>query len=723
VFLLWLAGVLAFLAVLVQRIRFVKGLVSASCPAGDELTDLLEQCRRQMAVRRDIKLRLSEAFPSPAVCGLLRPTVLMPTSLIDKLSPEGLRATLIHELAHIKRGDLWVNSVQTFLQVVYFYNPFVWFANSMIRKVCEEAVDETVLVALGGQAKDYSNTLIDIGEMVFWKADLGLRLIGVAESKKALQWRIKHMLNRPIPKSSKLGALGIIMLLVIAAVLLPMARAEKAAEATKPVIAENEEEPARSLHQAVMYGDVEQVKALIADGAHVNAKDKLGATPLHRAAERGSAVIVELLIAKGADVNVKCRLDRTPLHQAASKGHKDVVQILLDSDAKINTKSGMGMTPLHTAILCGHTEVARMLIRRGADVNTRAEGDIATPMDSAVFKGLHDMVELLIDSGADIPFPDIHFAAFQGDVSKVKDLIQRGANVDEEDRRGKTPLFFAVWGGQGETVEFLLSNAADVDANNVDGRTPLHYTASSGNLKMTGLLLAKGANIDVRDKWGGTPLHGAAKDGRKETASLLIKKGADVNAKNKEGRTPLHEAIEYYGKEVKALLIAAGADVNAEDENGYTPLYLATIERDEDIIDLLKSKGATLTATIHLAAVTGDFAGVKRYIEEGTDINKGDKSGWTPLLLAVFCGQEGGQEEVVEFLLANGADVNASRNNGWTPLHMACQIGRKDMVELLIAAGADVNAKSDGGRTPTDCAKRFKYSEIIDLLRKHGAKE
>ncbi len=64
---------------------------------------------------------------------------MIPAALVDKLSPEGLRAILIHELAHIKRGDLWVNSIQTFLQIVYFYNPFVWFANSMIRKVCEEA--------------------------------------------------------------------------------------------------------------------------------------------------------------------------------------------------------------------------------------------------------------------------------------------------------------------------------------------------------------------------------------------------------------------------------------------------------------------------------------------------------------------------------------------------------------------------------------------------------
>ena len=123
--------------------------------------------------------------------------------------------------------------------------------------VCEEAVDETVLVTLGGQAKDYSNTLIDIGEMAFWRADLGLRLIGVAESKKALQWRIRHMLNRPIPKSSKLGALGIIVIFTIAAVLLPMARAEKPGEKSEPIASENQQKSTKALQQAAADGDVE----------------------------------------------------------------------------------------------------------------------------------------------------------------------------------------------------------------------------------------------------------------------------------------------------------------------------------------------------------------------------------------------------------------------------------------------------------------------------------
>jgi len=184
---------------------------------------LLEQCCRQIGWRRHVGLRLTDAIPSPAVCGFHKPTVLIPVRLLKKLSPERLRSALIHEIAHIKRGDLWVNGLQTLVQVVYFYNPFVWFANAMIRRVCEE----TVLVTLGGDAEDYSDTLLDISETVFRRTALGLRLIGVAESRRTLKRRIKHMLTRPVPKSAKIGAFGTVAILLIAAILLPMARAER----------------------------------------------------------------------------------------------------------------------------------------------------------------------------------------------------------------------------------------------------------------------------------------------------------------------------------------------------------------------------------------------------------------------------------------------------------------------------------------------------------------
>jgi beta-lactamase regulating signal transducer with metallopeptidase domain len=222
VFLGWLVGMLVLLALLVQRICSVTGLIAQGRPANKRLLDMLDECCRQIGIRQNIELRLSDNTLSPAVCGLFKPMILMPAKVLERLSREKLKTVLIHELAHIKRADVWVNLVQTMLQIVYFYNPLVWLANGMIRRVREQAVDEMVLVTLERETKNYSNTLIDVAEMAFWRPNFSLRLIGVVESKKALERRIKHMLNRPVPKSSKLGSLGLIAIIVIGIILLPM---------------------------------------------------------------------------------------------------------------------------------------------------------------------------------------------------------------------------------------------------------------------------------------------------------------------------------------------------------------------------------------------------------------------------------------------------------------------------------------------------------------------
>ncbi|MHC4734815.1 MAG: M56 family metallopeptidase, partial [Planctomycetota bacterium] len=227
VFLIWVVGVLVFSVLLIQRLFFVLGLIAQSEPAKGRLLETLNQSRRQVGIDRNVDLKLSSHLQSPAVCGLFKPIILMPTSLLKELSSDKLRGVLIHELVHIKRFDLWINFAQTFLQIIYFYNPFVWLANSLVRRIREQAVDEAVLVAVGAEATSYSNTLIDIAEKTFFRTNFSLRLIGVAESKKSLHRRIRHMLSRPIPKSAKIGVLGVVTIIALAAVLLPMAAAAK----------------------------------------------------------------------------------------------------------------------------------------------------------------------------------------------------------------------------------------------------------------------------------------------------------------------------------------------------------------------------------------------------------------------------------------------------------------------------------------------------------------
>ena len=225
-FLIWLAVVSAMAVLLLQRAIFVCGLVAQAKDVNSLMNDTLDYCRGQMKLRRKVGLKVSANATSPAVCGLFRPVILIPENLAPSLGASGLRAVLMHELAHIKRGDLWVNLAQTILQIIYFYNPLLWLANWMIRRVREQAVDEMVLVAMGEKAQQYSQTLVDVAKLAFKRPALSLRLIGVVESKSALAGRVKRILNRPIPKTAKLGIAGLLAIIITGAVLLPMARAK-----------------------------------------------------------------------------------------------------------------------------------------------------------------------------------------------------------------------------------------------------------------------------------------------------------------------------------------------------------------------------------------------------------------------------------------------------------------------------------------------------------------
>jgi len=733
-FVLWLVGVLAFLVVLVQRVRFVRGLIAVSRPAKEELLGLLEQCRQQIGVRWDIRLRVSDTIPSPAVCGLLRPTVLIPAPLVEKLSPEALRATLIHELAHIKRGDLWVNSVQTFLQVIYFYNPFVWFAPAVIRRVCEEAVDEMVLVTLGGQAKDYSNTLIDIGEMAFWRADLGLRLIGVAESKKALQWRIRHMLNRPIPKSSKLGALGIIIIFTIAAVLLPMAKAKKSTEDNNPVATENERKSTKLLHQAAADGDIEQVKSLISKGGDVNAKS-------------GKGWPYPAAWSVFYDQSQKPEEGWTPLHTAAWYGRKDVAEVLITKGANVNDTDVSGQTPLHLAANYGSRDLTELLIAKGANVN----------------------------DGDDMGNTALHHAAGFWNVKKglLELLIEKGAEVNARNDKGQTPLHLAAPSTNNPkkpsdiAANVLLTHGAFVNAKDKGGRTPLYMAAGNGKIKVVELLLAKGALIDHKTNEEMTALHRAVmgQPYSKDVVEVLLNQGADANATQWNGWTALHYAARGGNYEARRgnyaaragnndiveLLISKGADVNAKNVRGETPAHLAIVQIRKDTVKLLISKGAEIS-TIQLAAYIGDLAKVKSFIEKGISINAQDGYWLTPLHAAAATGQrdvveflinkgasvnaaavaegpgtplhyaiDGGSKEIAELLVIKGARVNETNKYSQTPLHLVARGGYKGLVKLLLARGAYVNAKGQIGRTPLHYAARFGHKDVAALLIDNGA--
>jgi ankyrin repeat protein len=156
-----------------------------------------------------------------------------------------------------------------------------------------------------------------------------------------------------------------------------------------------------SFIKSIKKNDIITVKALIAAGADVNAKDKSGETPLHIAAVRGYQEITSLLIAEGADVNARNGRELAPLHAAAWGDHKETVALLIAKGSDINAIGENGVTPLHVSALSGSNVTMALLINNGADINARNK-DGMTPLHAAVLTGQKEAVELLIEKGADI---------------------------------------------------------------------------------------------------------------------------------------------------------------------------------------------------------------------------------------------------------------------------------------------------------------------------------
>ena len=181
--------------------------------------------------------------------------------------------------------------------------------------------------------------------------------------------------------------------------------------------------------------------------------------------------------------------------------------------------------------------------------------------------------------------------AIQSDeIDSVRDLLVRGAKVNEREKEGKlTPLFLAVENGNLEIVQVLLDNGAKVNVRDAQKQTPLMRLDDDAAPELVDLLVRYGAKVNLADKEGNTVLILASGSVNAEVLKALIDAGADVRAKNKLGRTALMEAAENDDLESVKLLLEAGAEVNARDKEGDSAWDLTS---NDEIEQLLETYGA-----------------------------------------------------------------------------------------------------------------------------------
>jgi ankyrin repeat protein/beta-lactamase regulating signal transducer with metallopeptidase domain len=692
----WLVGVVVLLLYyLLNALRTQVWLQRQRKVLPNEFTRNIESLFKAYGVKHMPHIWLLERINQPFVWGLIRGGIYLPTRLwhghLGRDFSHGLeaRATfqaslLGHELSHVIRFDAMINSLQVITQTVFWFHPFVWWANRKIRVEREKCCDEMTIARLNALPEDYGEAIVETLAAKYEQAR-PVPSLAVAGQIKNIEERIKTMLKpgKKFYKQPSLIAATTVLLaafLMVPTALVLTARAQT--EAPKLQV-----KSTHPLHEAALTGDINKVRSLLSKGADVNEKDPGGKTALHCASEEGHAEVARLLISQGARVNATNTVEAlTPLHYAARRGSKQTVELLLSKGADVNAKSREGRTPLLEAM--------------------------ASPSSDC-----RDVVELLVARGAKAPA--LHLAAYLGDIERVEKCLQEDNNINLRADDGSTALHASVCSDRKDIVEFLISKGANVDAKDAHCVTPLYYAATHKYEDIADLLLANGADVDAKNKDGYyTLLYYAMWDHSKDAIKLLISKGANVNAKDDAGYTPLVYAIWENDKDMVELLIGKGADVNTEDNEGLTPYYWAFMEGRKDLVELLTSKGATPVFAIHLAAREGDLARVKRFIEEGADVNIRDKGAETPLYAAVLADNN----DVAKFLIDKGADVNVKDSVGRTPLEsVILSCGRKDMVELLIAKGANVNAKDKWGVTPLHAACVRGQTDVAELLIAKGA--
>ncbi|EKT59917.1 ankyrin repeat domain-containing protein [Providencia sneebia] len=188
-------------------------------------------------------------------------------------------------------------------------------------------------------------------------------------------------------------------------------------------------------------------------------------------------------------------------------------------------------------------------------------------------------------------------AAEEGQLTRVQQLVEQGADIEKRDIRLRTPLLAATHNNQIDVARYLIENGADVNAKDAIQDSAYLYAGARGLQEILELTLSHGADLKSVNRYGGTALIPAAERGHIKTVETLIDAGVDVNHVNRLGWTALIEAIvlgdgsDKYAQ-IVTLLIHGGADVNLADSKGITPLTLAKNKGYTNLVNILEKAGA-----------------------------------------------------------------------------------------------------------------------------------
>jgi uncharacterized protein len=425
---------------------------------------------------------------------------------------------------------------------------------------------------------------------------------------------------------------------------------------------------------AAMRGDRAQVRALLKQGADVNAAQGDGMTALHWAAEHGDAELAAMLITAGANRSPITRIGNyTPLHIAAKNGSAEVAKLLLKAGVNVNaTTSTSGATSLHFAAASGSAETVTALLEAGADPNAKEAQWGQTPLVFAASYNRPAAIKALLAKGAD---PKI--------TTKVVNM-QEDAQLDAAATRRRNEVLNAF--RPADKPPGWMPTASQIQAAISSGRTVYmnrDTTAPAGRVEEgdTADGAIPGFAGQVGKMGGLTALHHAVRQGNTEAVLALLDGGADINVPTVGDRvSPLLLAAINGQFDIALKLVERGADAKAASALGDTPLYATLNTQWSPRSRFPQPQAVQVQKTTHLELM-------EALLEAGADPNVRLR------------------QHLWYFAYNNCGNANCGLENieGTTPFWRAAYAVDVDAMKLLVKHGANPNvpsqrAQAAGGR-------------------------
>lgn len=473
------------------------------------------------------------------------------------------------------------------------------------------------------------------------------------------------------------------------------------------------------LAQAFQQQDLTKIKALINKSEDIDKQDSKGWAAMHYAvhmADEAKAIqVIDLLLAKGADIDIQELDAETPLFMAVELNKYQVAKHLMAHGADVNRENTNDWTPLFTAASEGYVNIAREILTYDVDLD---------------FKHPDGWSALMFTTRATLGVDDNQ----QAEIAKM--LIEKGAELEVRNNKGRTILMNASRNGKAEVVKVLIEAGADVNSSNEKDRyrTAFSYAERQKHKNLAKYLKEIGKSSENIGQFTLNQLIQEILAEDLASAKKLVDKLPYINESDDKGNSALHYAVKMESEQKSISLIKAllerGANINHANKRKVTPLYAALKQNfaPNKVILFLLENGADINfqrrsrwTPLVLAVSKGNFDVVVEMMKYSPEINHIANKGWSVFMYITnnyHKAKDEDQADVGRVLLKHGANIEARTKSGRTPLMNAAENGKLAVVKMLIEEGADIyaeNPKQDK-KTPLDYAKSGGHKEITKYL-------